>query len=127
MARDGAQAQLAPEAIARNDRARESLAKLLARGDDLYGVSTGVGALRGHTVSAEDRDTYSLRLLRSHAVRRRSILSTAPCRAAMATRANQIGAGGAGVAPSCSTLWSAALNAGSRRSPASSARSAPAT
>ena len=35
IARDGAQAELAPEAIARNDAARQAIANLLARGDEL--------------------------------------------------------------------------------------------
>ena len=46
VAREGAPAQLSPEAHANNDRAREAIASLLARGDELYGVTTGVGALR---------------------------------------------------------------------------------
>ena len=67
IARDGAPAQLAPEAHARNDLAREAIAALLARGDDLYGVTTGVGALRAYRVPKNHREQYSLSLLRSHA------------------------------------------------------------
>src|SRR5204862_5800316 len=50
IARSGALAVLTPEARTRNDRAREAIAALLARGDHLYGVTTGVGALRAYRV-----------------------------------------------------------------------------
>src|SRR5690349_1562335 len=67
IARSGAPATLAPEAHARNDRAREAIATLVARGDELYGVTTGVGALRAYRVPKNRREQYSLSLLRSHA------------------------------------------------------------
>ncbi len=97
IARDGARVALAPEAHAQNDRAREAITRLLAGGEHIYGVSTGVGALRGHRVAEEDREGYSMRLLRSHACGAGRPLAPELIRAAMATRANQIGAGGAGV------------------------------
>jgi histidine ammonia-lyase len=98
IARDGARTQLSDEARGRNDRARRALNALLERGDDLYGVSTGVGALRGYRVPEADRERYSLALLRSHACGAGNPLPAQVLRAAMATRANQLGAGGAGVA-----------------------------
>ncbi|MGI8864695.1 MAG: aromatic amino acid lyase [Solirubrobacteraceae bacterium] len=111
IARDGARVQLAPEARARNDAARTAIARLLAGGEHIYGVSTGVGALRGHRVAEEDREGYSLRLLRSHACGAGRPLATELVRAAMATRANQIGAGGAGVADELLEALVNALNA----------------
>ena len=98
IARDGAAAVLSSEARARNDLARHAIAVLLARGDELYGVTTGVGALRAYRVPEDDRERYGLNLLRSHACGAGVILTVPVVRAAMATRANQIGAGGAGVA-----------------------------
>jgi histidine ammonia-lyase len=112
IARDGAEARLAPEAHARNDRACEAIAALLARGDDLYGVTTGVGALRAYRVPKNSRERYSLNLLRSHACGAGQPLQVQLVRAAMATRANQIGAGGAGVAGELLDAVVAALNAG---------------
>ena len=112
IAREGAQAQLAPEAHARNDRARDAIAALLARGDDLYGVTTGVGALRAYRVPKNRRQQYSLSLLRSHACGAGQPLPAQLVRAAMATRANQIGAGGAGVARELLDALVNALNAG---------------
>ena len=99
IARYGAVAELAQEAEAANDRARQAIEALLARGEDLYGVTTGVGSLRDYRVPEGRRADYSLRLLRSHACGAGEPLPAQLVRAAMATRANQIGAGGAGVAP----------------------------
>ncbi|HTU98096.1 MAG TPA: aromatic amino acid ammonia-lyase [Solirubrobacteraceae bacterium] len=112
IARDGAEAVLSPEARANNDRARGAIAALLARGDDLYGVTTGVGALRAYRVPEEEREAYGLNLLRSHACGAGLILTVPVVRAAMATRANQIGAGGAGVANELLDTLVGALNAG---------------
>src|SRR3982074_3187379 len=67
IAREGAVAVLSAEARSSNDRAREAIATLLARGDDLYGVTIGVGALRDYRVPEANRESYSLGLLRSHA------------------------------------------------------------
>ncbi len=112
IAREGAEAVLADEARARNDRARAAIATLLARGDELYGVTTGVGALRAYRVPVKSRERYSLGLLRSHACGAGRPLPVALVRAALATRANQIGAGGAGVAAELLEGAVDALNAG---------------
>lgn len=112
IARGGAPARLAPDARRRNDRAREGIVDWLARGEELYGVTTGVGALRAHRVPDDDRAGYSLGLLRSHACGAGDPLPAALVRATMATRANQIGAGGAGVAAELLDGLIAALNHG---------------
>jgi histidine ammonia-lyase len=112
IAREGAEAQLTDEARARNDAARETLARLIESGEQLYGVSTGVGALRDRQVEPEDRAEHTLALLRSHAGGAGEPLPANLVRAAMATRANQIAAGGAGVAAELLDALVAALNAG---------------
>src|SRR5581483_5270985 len=68
VARDGASVELAPEARARNQEAREAIAALLERGQPLYGATTGVGALRDRTIGDGDRERFQWNLLRSHAV-----------------------------------------------------------
>ncbi len=112
IARAGATAQLSREAGERNDRAREAIAALLARGGELYGVTTGVGALRAYRVPKNRREQYSVSLLRSHACGAGDPLPATVVRAAMATRANQIGVGGAGVAAELLQGLVATLNAG---------------
>jgi histidine ammonia-lyase len=112
IAREGAEARLGKGARERNDRARDAIHTLLARGDELYGVTTGVGALRDYHVPEDQRESYSLGLLRSHACGAGNPLPAQVVRAAMATRANQLGAGGAGVAGELLDALVAALNAG---------------
>jgi histidine ammonia-lyase len=112
IARSDAKVELAPEARERNDAARQAVATLLARGDALYGATTGVGALRAYRVPKKDRERYALSLLRSHACGAGRPLAPELVRAAMATRANQIGAGGAGVADELLEGLVGALNAG---------------
>jgi histidine ammonia-lyase len=112
IARGGAPAELSETARGRNDAARAAAEAVLARGDDLYGVTTGVGPLRGYRLDREAQLDHQLRLLRSHACGAGWPLRAERVRAAMATRANQLGAGGAGVAAELLDALVAALNAG---------------
>ena len=97
IARRRAQAEMAPAARERNAAAERLVRDLIARGDLLYGVTTGVGALRSQPSAREDPGDHQWRLLRSHAGGGGAPLTTEVVRAAMAVRANQLGAGGAGV------------------------------
>ena len=108
----GAAVQLAPEAAERNRAAAAAVTAILDRGDPLYGVTTGVGVLRTRPVLEVERGDMSLRLLRSHAGGGGALLSREVVRAAMVVRANQLGAGGAGVSPELLSALVAALNAG---------------
>jgi histidine ammonia-lyase len=112
IARGAAPVELAASARRANDAARRAIAALLARGDHLYGVTTGVGALRAYRVPKKERESYAISLLRSHACGAGQPLPVEIVRAAMATRANQIGVGGAGVASELLDALVAALNAG---------------
>ena len=97
IARRRAEAEITAEARERNASAERLVEGLLARGELLYGVTTGVGALRTAPTAQEDPGDHQWRLLRSHAGGGGAPLTTEVVRAAMAVRANQIGAGGAGV------------------------------
>ena len=111
VARRSCPVELASEARARNEEARRSIAALLERGEALYGATTGVGALRDRVIGDADRERFQWNLLRSHAVSAGRPLSIEHVRAGMVTRANQLGAGGAGVAPALLDALVAALNA----------------
>lgn len=111
IAREGARVSLAPEARRRNDAARDVLRTLIDRGEPIYGVTTGVGSLREYPIH-DDPAGYSLRLLRSHACGAGRELPVEHVRAAMAVRANQVGAGGAGIAGELLDAAVALLNAG---------------
>ena len=97
VARGRARAHLTEEARQRNAAAERLVRELLEGGELLYGTSTGVGVLRTAAATTEDPGERQWRLLRSHAGGGGAVLSVEVVRAAMAVRANQIGAGGAGV------------------------------
>ncbi|HLJ04312.1 MAG TPA: aromatic amino acid ammonia-lyase [Solirubrobacteraceae bacterium] len=108
----GAAVELAPEARTRNLAARAAIADLLARGQELYGATTGVGALRDVRIADSERERYQWNLLRSHAVDAGPAIAPELVRAGMVVRANQLGAGGAGVVPELLDGLIAALNTG---------------
>jgi histidine ammonia-lyase len=112
IARGRAEARIGEDARERNAAARRLVGELLDRGDLLYGVTTGVGALRSEPAELEDPGDFQWRLLRSHAGGGGAPLRVEEVRAAMAVRANQIGAGGAGVGDALLDAIEAALRAG---------------
>jgi histidine ammonia-lyase len=111
VARRGQTVELAPEARERNEAARRAIASMLDRGQALYGATTGVGALRDRTIGDAYRERFQWNLLRSHAVSAGRPLSAEQVRAGMVVRANQLGAGGAGVNPALLDGLTHALNA----------------
>lgn len=112
IARGRADARIADVARERNAAAERLVRDLLDRGDLLYGVTTGVGVLRSAPSALEDPGDFQWRLLRSHAGGGGSPLGVEVVRAAMAVRANQLGAGGAGVGDALLDALLAALRAG---------------
>lgn len=97
IARGRAQARVSNAARERNAAAERLVRELLERDELVYGVNTGVGALRSSRAALEDPGDFQWRLLRSHAGGGGAPLTVEVVRAAMVVRANQIGAGGAGV------------------------------
>src|SRR5688500_2695177 len=83
VARGGTRARLTPEAIESNQAAAAAVAAILARGDPVYGVTTGVGVLRTREVDDAERPEMPLRLLRSHAGGGGALLPREVVRAAM--------------------------------------------
>jgi len=112
VARGGAKVELAGAARERNAAAARALDELVAGGEQVYGVTTGVGPFRTHPVPEEQRGDQQLRLLRSHASGGGRELPPGLVRAAMVVRANQIGAGGAGVSDDLLAALVRALNEG---------------
>ena len=112
VARGAATVRLDEAARARNSAAGEALAALLEAGTPVYGVTTGVGALRSRELGPGERAGHQLRLLRSHACGAGRPLAPEQVRATMVVRANQLGAGGAAVSDHLLESLVAALNAG---------------
>ena len=112
VARGRARARISDVARERNAAAERLVRELLDRGELLYGTSTGVGALRSSRSTLEDAGDHQWRLLRSHAGGGGAPLTVEVIRAAMVVRANQIGAGGAGVGEALLDALLAALRVG---------------
>src|SRR4051794_37720703 len=112
IARGRAEAVMAPDARERNAAAERLVRGLLDRGELLYGVSTGVGVLRSAPSDLDDAGDHQWRLLRSHAGGGGAPLTVEVVRAAMTVRANQLGAGGAGVGERLLDALLGALRAG---------------
>lgn len=112
VAREGRDVHVDEAAWNRNRAAADALAALLEQGTPIYGVTTGVGALRSREVPPSERRDNQLRLLRSHACGAGRPVPADRVRAAMVVRANQLGAGGAGVSDELLGALVAALDAG---------------
>src|SRR5215210_1627747 len=112
VARGRAEARLSTAARDRNAAAERLVGRLLERGELLYGTSTGVGVLRSAPSALEDPGEHQWRLMRSHAGGGGAPLTVEVVRAAMAVRANQLGAGGAGVGEGLLDALLGALRAG---------------
>ncbi len=112
IARGRAEAEIAPEGRERNAAAERLVRELLQRNELMYGVTTGVGVLRSSPSALPDSGEHQWRLLRSHAGGGGAPLTVEVVRAAMAVRANQLGAGGAGVGEQLLDALLAALSTG---------------
>jgi len=112
IARGRAEARMASAARERNAAAERLVRRLIERGELLYGVTTGVGSLRSAPSADEGEGNHQWRLLRSHAGGGGAPLTVEVVRAAMAVRANQLGAGGAGVGERLLDALLGALHAG---------------
>src|SRR4051812_1587373 len=103
---------MAEAARERNAAAERLVRGLVAGGELMYGVTTGVGVLRSTPSAREDAGDFQWRLIRSHAGGGGAVLTVEVVRAAMAVRVNQIGAGGAGVGEALVDALLGALRAG---------------
>ena len=112
VARGGISVSLCAEGRMRNETAYRTTLKLLEGDAPVYGMNTGVGALKSVTIPPGLREDHQLRLLRSHAVGAGEEVPPEISRAMLAVRGNQIAAGGAGVHPELLDALVDALNEG---------------
>jgi histidine ammonia-lyase len=106
----GRRVALGAAARATMDRTRGVIERALERGDPVYGVTRGVGALK--TVSIDDQRAFNRALLVSHNVGHGGLAPPEVVRATMFTRAAGLALGYAGVRPVVAEALCAALNAG---------------
>jgi histidine ammonia-lyase len=99
VARDGVAARFSDTAVRRMRTAHEAIGHVLARGEHVYGLTTGVGAHKKVSVADDDRDAFNRLLLPSHAVGAGADAPAEVVRATLLRLANQFAKGTAGVRP----------------------------
>ena len=99
VARDRAPVEIAPEALRAVARCREVAEDLMARGELIYGVTTGIGELARVAVSGEQGEELQRRIIRSHSAGVGDYFPEDHVRAAMLLRANVLSRGYSAVRP----------------------------
>ena len=108
----GRRVELGTGARATMERTRGVIERALERGDPVYGVTRGVGALKTVSVDDAEQAAFNRALLVSHSVGHGPLAPPEIVRAAMVTRAAGLALGYAGVRPEVAEALCAALNAG---------------
>lgn len=112
VARHAAPVGVAPGARPAVDASRKAVEAALARGDTIYGVTTGFGKLAHVRIPADRMRELQRNLIRSHASGVGDPLSVDAVRAMMLLRANVLVRGTSGVRLAVPDLLVAMLNAG---------------
>ncbi|HEY8488519.1 MAG TPA: aromatic amino acid lyase, partial [Thermaerobacter sp.] len=99
VARQGRPVALAPEARRRMEASRRRVEAALARGEILYGITTGFGKLADVAIPPAEARRLQENLLRSHAAGVGEPLPTPVVRAMTLLRANALARGYSGVRP----------------------------
>ena len=101
VARTSETTTLAPEATARMTATRAIVDRILERGDEVYGLNTGVGVLKrvGVPAHAETLASFNLAMVRAHRVSAGGHAPPDVARATMVCLANTLAVGAAGVRP----------------------------
>ena len=110
VARDGAQVELALAAAGRMRETRALVERVLGRGDAVYGMTTGVGARKKISVSAEEARAFNRALIANNLVGAGPDAPTEVVRATMVRLANALASGTPGVRPEIAERLAAALN-----------------
>jgi histidine ammonia-lyase len=112
VAHEGRPVELGEQARTALLRARETVERLLERGESVYGLTTGVGVLARVQVDSAEPHAHGRRLVLAHCVGHGPFAPSPVVRAAMLVRAQGLSLGGAGVRPLLVDAYCAALNAG---------------
>jgi histidine ammonia-lyase len=110
VAREGERVELAPEAVERMREARALVDRVVARGDEIYGVTTGVGARKKVRVPLEEIPTFNRRLIENHRISMGADAPPGVVRATMLRHANALAKGTSGVRPEIAERIVRALN-----------------
>jgi len=111
IARDYAPVELSQAAKERMLAARAALERAIARGDRIYGVTTGFGKFNSIAVSPEQAHEHQRNLIRSHAAGVGSYMNVDEVRAMMVLKANEFARGHSGIRPQIAEHLVTLLNA----------------
>jgi len=95
----GEKVTLAPEAIARMNRSRRVVERILSKGETVYGITTGFGVLKDVKIKPDETRELQRNLVRSHAAGVGDLVQEEVSRAAVLLRANALATGHSGVRP----------------------------
>jgi histidine ammonia-lyase len=112
VARDGEDVSVAPEALERMRATRAVVERALARGDRVYGLTTGVGVRKRVPVPLEEIDDFNRRLILNHRTGSGRAAPEDVVRATMLRLANGFAGASPGVRPELAQQVVSALNAG---------------
>ena len=112
VARHGEPVALAPDAIAGMRRARAVVEDVLASGEPVYGLTTGVGERKAYLLDPADRHRFNQRLVLNHRIAQGDIAPPDVVRGAMVCLANSYAKGVTGVRPELAEMILTLLNEG---------------
>jgi histidine ammonia-lyase len=112
VARHGEPVALAPEAIAGMRRARAVVEDVLASGEPVYGLTTGVGERKAYLLDPADRQRFNHRLVLNHRIAQGDVAPADVVRGAMLCLANSYAKGVTGVRPELAEMIVTLLNEG---------------
>jgi histidine ammonia-lyase len=114
VAREGVEVELAPDALERIRETRALVERVVARGDEVYGLTTGVGARKKVRVPPEEIPAFNRRLIENHRIATGPDAPPEVVRATILRIANAFAKGTAGVRPEIAERLVRALNGGER-------------
>jgi histidine ammonia-lyase len=111
-ARHGETVALAPEAVAAMRRSRAIVQDVLASGEPVYGLTTGVGERKAYLLDPAERQRFNHRLVLNHRIAQGDAAPADVVRGAMLCLANSYAKGVTGVRPELAEMIVALLNEG---------------
>ncbi|HTE63342.1 MAG TPA: aromatic amino acid ammonia-lyase, partial [Solirubrobacteraceae bacterium] len=107
----GRRVALGPSARERMDASRAVLERLLERDEPIYGLTTGVGAMKEVRIAPDAQEAFQRLLLRAHVAGHGELAPAEFVRAAMVVRAAGLAVGAGGVRPAVAEAYCRALDA----------------
>ena len=112
VARHGEAVALAPEAVVAMRRARAVVQDVLAGGEPVYGLTTGVGERKAFLLDPAERRQFNLRLVLNHRIAQGDAAPADVVRGAMLCLANSYAKGVTGVRPELAQMIVTLLSEG---------------